>query len=511
MRRRVPVIFFSLALASIVACRGSDGVPQSPAHDDDGWSVTAWGDRYEIFAETDGLVAGQVAASNPHVTVLADFSPLRSGTVRIVLRSADGREQVFETSTPKREGIFPVEMKPAAPGEFDLLFRVRSAAGEEEISAGRVRVGTADEPAGAVASAAEAGGDTVSFLKEQQWRTSFATTWAEQGVLHDSVSGPGKVRPVAGGEAVLTAPTDATVGSEPWPHLGLEVAKGSVLFRLVPRAGGRNLLEVQADAEALAADVEVARKRAERLNELLKLEATSLAEVERARAVLVALEARLAAARRGLGASDALEGPARPVEIRAPWAGRIAELLVSPGQTVAAGAPLGRVVRVKPLWLEVALRPEDAARLPADRLAVHVRRPGAVEALAFPTSSARLVSRAPEVDSRTASLTVLLQLDAAVSELPIGSSVEVDLLLPAERKGIVVPLSTLVQDAATSVVYIQLEGETFARREVRVLARQGREALVEGLRAHERVVTVGGGAVRRSSLLSSGAPEGHVH
>ena len=85
------------------------------------------------------------------------------------------------------------------------------------------------------------------------------------------------------------------------------------------------------------------------------------------------------------------------------------------------------------------------------------------------------------------------------------------MLLPAERKGIVVPLSTLVQDAATSVVYVQLEGETFARREVRVLARQGREALVEGLRAHERVVTVGGGAVRRSSLLSSGAPEGHVH
>ena len=115
MGRRVPTIFFSLALASIVGCRGSGGAPQSPAHEDAGWSVTAWGDRYEIFAETDGLVAGQVAASNPHVTVLADFSPLRSGTVRIVLRSADGREQVFETSTPKREGIFPVEMKPAAP------------------------------------------------------------------------------------------------------------------------------------------------------------------------------------------------------------------------------------------------------------------------------------------------------------------------------------------------------------------------------------------------------------
>jgi RND family efflux transporter MFP subunit len=501
----------SLVLASIVGCRGSGGVPQSPAHDDDGWSVTAWGDRYEVFAETDGLVAGQTAVSNPHVTVLGDFSPLRSGTVRIVLRSADGKEQVFETSTPKREGIFPLEIKPTASGEFDLLIRVGSAAGAEEIPAGRVRVGTANEPGGAVASVAEAAADTVSFLKEQQWRTPFATAWAEEGVLHESVSGPGKVRPVAGGEVVLTAPAGATVGSEPWPHLGLEVAKGSLLFRLVPRVGDRSLLEVQADAEVLAAEVEVARKRAARLNELLKLEATSLAEVERAHASLIALEARLAAARRGLGAADTPGGPARPVEIRAPWTGRVAEVLVTPGQTVAVGAPLGRVVRVRPLWLEVALRPDDAARLRADRLEVQVRRPGDLEPLAFPTASARLVSRAPEVDARTASLTVVLELDAAVSELPIGSSVEVDLLLPAERKGIVVPLSTLVQDAATSVVYVQLEGETFARREVRVLARQGREALVEGLRARERVVTVGGGAVRRSSLLSSGAPEGHVH
>ena len=54
-------------------------------------------------------------------------------------------------------------------------------------------------------------------------------------------------------------------------------------------------------------------------------------------------------------------------------------------------------------------------------------------------------------------------------------------------------------------------GSQFARREVRVLARQGDAALVTGLRPHERVVTVGGAAVRRASLLSSGAPEGHVH
>jgi multidrug efflux pump subunit AcrA (membrane-fusion protein) len=115
------------------------------------------------------------------------------------------------------------------------------------------------------------------------------------------------------------------------------------------------------------------------------------------------------------------------------------------------------------------------------------------------------------VDPRTGSLAVLVEIDIAASELPIGSSVEADLLLPTQGSGVVVPVSALVQDGGATVVYVQVEGESFARRDVRVLARRGAEALVEGLRPRERIVTVGGAAVRRSSLLSSGAPEGHVH
>lgn len=509
MRRRVFVSWASLVLAVLAGCRGSE----EPRHADDpgeSWAVTAWGGRYEVFAETDGLVAGQTAVSNAHVTVLADFSPLRAGSVTAVLRSPAGQAQAFRADKPKRDGIFAVELKPASAGEFDLVFRVSSPAGDEEIAAGRVRVGVPGKPGGLEGAAAPAPG-AVAFLKEQQWRTPFATAWAQEGSLRESVSGPARVRPAGGGEAMLTAPADAAVSSRPWPHVGLGVAKGGAVFRLLPRVGDRSLPELQADAEALAAEADVARKRVERLEALLAAEATSRAELDRARAVLHALEARLAAARQGLSATRGLDGSAHSVDIAAPWAGRVAEVLVSPGQTVAAGAPLGRIVRVKPLWLEIALRPEDAARLPGGRIDVHVRRPGQAEPLALRGTSARFVSRAPEVDSKTASLSVIFELEASADELPFGSAVEADVLLPAERKGVVVPLSALVRDSGATVVYVQLEGEAFARRDVKVLSRQGLLTLVDGLRSRERVVTEGGGAVRRASLLSSGAPEGHVH
>lgn len=121
------------------------------------------------------------------------------------------------------------------------------------------------------------------------------------------------------------------------------------------------------------------------------------------------------------------------------------------------------------------------------------------------------MSRAPELDPRTASVNVLLEVDRSASELPLGSTVEAELLLAGERRGIVVPLSAVLDDSGTTVAYVQLEGESFARREVRVLARLGNDALVDGLRPGERLVTRGAGAVRRASLLSAGAPEGHVH
>jgi hypothetical protein len=189
----------------------------------------------------------------------------------------------------------------------------------------------------------------------------------------------------------------------------------------------------------------------------------------------------------------------------------VAEVSVSPGQTVAAGAQLGRLVKARPLWIVVALRPEQATQVQTTPQGLFLKRPGQEAPVEIAAKGVRLISRSPEVDARTASVNVILEVDRSASELPLGSAVEAELLLAGEKRGIVVPLSALLDDSGTTVAYVQLEGESFARREVRVLGRLGSEALVEGLRPGERLVTQGAGAVRRSSLLSAGAPEGHVH
>lgn len=482
------------------------------------WAVTAWGDSFEIFPETDPLIDGKVATSHTHVTRLSDFSPLREGRAAIVLRGSDGREQSFERDTPIRDGIFSIDVTPQGEGEFELFFRIQTAETTEEIPGGRVRVGSHDEPGGLIAGPADTPepleGERVSFLKEQQWKTSFATAWVREGALQPSVTGPGRVRAQAGGERVITAPVDAVVTSEPWPYPGLARPAGSAVFRLVPTVSRQqSLAELEARATALEAERGAVAMRLERLEELLLLEAVSRAAVEALRAELTALEARLVAARGDLDAARASRagvGAARHIDLLAPWSGVVAEVSVSPGQAVVAGHTLGRLVKLEPLWIEVALTPEDAARVEAGVGGVWLRR-GAEEPVLVPAERARLVSRAPELDPRTARVVVLVEVGLSAATFPIGTGVEAEILLPGEHRGIVVPVSALIDDSGATIVYLQLDGEAFARQPVEVFARQGDRAMVVGLREGDRLVTQGGAAIRRASLLATGPPEGHVH
>ena len=517
----------TLALgAALVGC-GAPAPKEHESHvaepaeaEEESWSLTTWGELYEIFPETRPLVAGAIASSHTHVTVLADFSPLTTGSVSAVLRGP-GTEQSF-AGTFKRDGIFEIPFHPAREGVYDLAFRVDGPAGREEIPAGKVKVGPAAQPGGLAEAPAPPHGAMPSedstetpFLKEQQWNTPFATQWVREGRARNTVRGPARVRPIAGGEVVLTSPVDAVVASQPWPHVGLAVARGSSVFRLSPSvSSARSLPELRGDVSALNAEAGAARARADRLEQLLKVEAVSSAEVERARAVATGIEARVRAARQDLGSATAARsggGFGESLTMRAPWNGVIASVDVSPGQSVAAGTALGRMVKATPLWLEVGLRPEDSAALRGAVEAVTVRGTSGAQAGATSLSNVRFVSRAPEIDPRTGARAVILEVSDPGGQLAIGSVVEAEIVIPGGRPGTVIPASALIDDGGTSIAYVQLSGEAFARREVRVVGRTGDSVTVEGLHAGERVVTRGGAAIRRASLLSTGAPEGHVH
>lgn len=523
MRTRYLLTFFAaIALAACGAHNEADhehGEGGDGAAEAESWAVTAWGEHFGLFPEVDALAAGETANAHVHVTILDGFKPATEGSVAIVLESAGGQQERFSSTTAVRPGIFNVAIEPSAPGERDLIFEIEVGGVAETIPGGRVRIGTAGDSGGLVeephALPEVAGDEEVGFLLEQQWRTAFATAWAVRGALGPSVLGTARVEPPSGGEVTLTAPVDGVVRAARWPHTGQRIAAGGALMSLLQTAPSeRSLAELEASVRELEALSGAAAARAERLEVLLSKEAVSRREVEQARAEVIGLEARLEAGKAALAASQAgrtgREG-ASGLEIIAPFVGRVAEVLVSPGQQVAAGTALLRVVRERPVWVRVALTPDDAARLENGMTGLILDTGGDAAPLELGKEELRLVAVAPEVDSRAGTVEVLVEVERSVDQLKPGLRATAQVLLPGVVEGMLLPDTAVVDDAGVPVVYVQLDGETFARRLVSVQLRQADRVLVEGVLPGERVVTVGGAAIRRASLLASGSVEGHVH
>lgn len=499
--------------ASLLACaphEHSAAAPEGP----EPWAVTAWGERYELFPEVDPLIAGEVSESHTHVTVLDGFTPLTEGRVAIVLRDAAGAEQVFEQTVARRAGIFGVELRPEREGEFELLFRIESAAGAEEIVGGRVRVGSAGAPGGPLAEESVAF-EEIPFLKEQQWKLPFATAWSTAGSLAPGLVAPARVVPRPGGDRILSAPAAGRLEAEPWPHAGLALERGRTIFRLVPRLDEDvSLAEREAEVGALEAELAPAAARAARSAALAAQGILAAEEVEIAEGERRAIEARLAGARRDVDtARRARAGTAAAGEslaIAAPFDGVVAGVEVTAGQSVEAGAELGRFVASGRWWLAAALPPRLAAALEPGPVAATLRLPGEAPRALTP-GAARLVALAPAVDDASGRVEALIELPEGVEGLRAGLALELELAAGAPLAGVVAPAAAVVDDAGIPVVYLQRSGEGFERREVAVLARQGERVLLDGVRPGERLVVRGAAAIRRATLAGAGVGEGHVH
>ena len=113
--------FCLLLVIVAAACQKQEppaaSVAEPEAHPE---SYTNWTTKTELFAEYLPLVAGQTSRFSVHLTRLDTFKPVARGRVEIRLTGAAGKIESFTTEGASRPGIFGVDVKPAAAGEFRL-------------------------------------------------------------------------------------------------------------------------------------------------------------------------------------------------------------------------------------------------------------------------------------------------------------------------------------------------------------------------------------------------------
>ncbi|MCK8515773.1 biotin/lipoyl-binding protein [Methylonatrum kenyense] len=327
--------------------------------------------------------------------------------------------------------------------------------------------------------------------------------------------------------ATLTSAVTADVAAVP-AREGDQVVSGQGLVRLDHRELRLTLDEREADLAELRAQREVEERRIgvdreevgreQELLELLEREVARLrdlsreqfaspsdlerAEQERTRQRQALAERRFAVdtAAQRLEQLDARLERARAlrdrsaldlarIEVKAPFDGRVAELLVSPGDRVTAGEPLVRLYDLDALEIRSTVPSQALAALRLALASDQVQARGEVDGQPLTLVLSRFSGQSTRGQG---GVDALFQVTTGAEELVIGRFASLEVVLPAEPDSVVLPFEALydagriyrVVDDRMQAIDVQRLGQAYQLNGERgVLVR------AEGLQSGDQVVS----------------------
>lgn len=158
--------------------------------------------------------------------------------------------------------------------------------------------------------------------------------------------------------------------------------------------------------------------------------------------------------------------------------------------------------------MALALGPRGRRRAAGRELAAAFTLPGrASERVLSPSA---LVSRSLVVDPDTRAATVRFTIDDPT--VPLGAHVEARLFLEGDTEQLAIPWAAVLDDGGMSVAFVQVEGEAFERRVLRLGVRDGDwVGITSGITEGEHVVSTGAIAVRLAGASGTIPAHGHSH
>ena len=308
--------------------------------------------------------------------------------------------------------------------------------------------------------------------------------------------------------------TGRIASSSQIPAIGSSVSTGQALATLVPPTPNpADLPTLQLEIAEATAHLEHARRDRERVERLLEVGAIPEKRLHEAREEETLVTARLKAAEARLAqyeSSRRADGPPSDQSlftVRAPIAGVIARVNATPGSNAAQGDSLFRIVAVDRVYV-VAHVPEAEASRITQLTSAEIEIPGTDRTL--PVRG--LVSASRLIDPASRTLSVIYELDNSDRRLAVGQALPGRLFLSQASSAVAIPEGAVIDDGGRPVVFVQLDGEAFARRPVRLGPRaSGYVQVLEGVRPGERVVSRGAYLIRLAALSPTIPAHGHVH
>lgn len=466
-------------------------------------TFTEYTDDTELFVEFQPLIEGKESRFAAHFTSLGEeFTAIGEGRVTLSLVS-EADSQSVTANQPVVPGIFRFRMVPERSGTVDLVFRVVTPTYTDTITLRDLRVFANEAEAWRqYPPTEESTGDAITYLKEQAWKVKFANAPARVQPFKEVIKTSGQLLPAPGDQATLTAEiagivTFAKTGYVP----GSAVRSGTTLFNVASNRVVRN--DLGADLVRAENELASAEQNYRRAEELVADQIISQQEY-------LATELQLANARTAVErASVSRDFNQNRQRVSSPIRGFITEILVENGAYVSAGQPLATVAENARLLLRVDVPQQHFARMDAFGSANFIT-PGTERLYSTRELGGKPVSYGKSTLDGAPFLPLYFEFDNRGDFIP-GSIVEV-FLLAESHPALVIPTSALLESMGVFYAYVQMEGESFARRELQLGASDGEVVeVLSGIAPGERVVTKGGYQIKLSTASGTLPAHGHEH
>lgn len=479
--------------------------------------ITQWTDKTELFMEYPELIVGQEATFAVHLTRLSDFKPVSESEVEFVFSSERGNEGSITETEVQVPGIYGPDVIFERAGRYDLAIIIKGMVNDTLQVNGIPVYSSAEE---VPATHEDEDPNLISFLKEQQWNIPFGTEPVGRQTLYRTIEAHGETHPVTQNESIVSAPFAGIILSSmnrDLPVSGQQVSKGHTLLRLNPAIqseDGENYAEQFINAQSRLELAENTLRRSERL---FANEAIPKADLEQARMEYRQALIRYQTIHETLQIEqDAIDGygddsESYRFELKAPIAGTITEMFVTPGMQVSAGDPLFRIADLSKIRLNVHLPAHLRNSLGNPESAVFSIQ-GSDRQIALEEVEGRLISRGATVDPQSRTVSLIYEINNEDQTLQTGLFTTVEIDTEQKENVLSVPESALVEEEGTYSVFIHRSGESFEKREVVTgIRNRGQVEIVSGLEGGERIVTVNAYRVKMASLSSEAPAHGHSH
>lgn len=463
---------------------------------------TTWTANAEYFIEFNPLVKGEQNKIVVHLNDLLQFKPIPKGELFVYLKQ--GEQKIASAAIKlKAGGISSPQIKPTASGKADLWLIISTPEFKDTAIFKNLAVAKDAHDAAHISYPNQDPESDISYLKEAAWLTDFATKAVRQTKIGELIHASGYIRPAATDMSTISAKRDGIVHfAKKNVTTGTAIRSGEVLFSIA----GEGILEddLSMNFQKAKSNFERAQADVQRKEKLL---ADKIIGDKEYRLTLNEFEVVQAEFE---NIKTLYQKGAKRHLSQAPHAGSIAQLMVTEGQYVEAGAPLATILKSSKLQVDIDVAPKYQQLLPQLQSATFIN-PNSNKTYTLQELNGKILSYGRMINHEGNYLPVFFEINNHPDLLP-GTLLEAYLQTQATQVIHAIPKSAILEEMGSYVVFVQVGGESFEKRVVQLGKTDG--ILVEilaGVQLGERVVTKGVNRVKLASMASDAPAHGHVH